>query len=64
MSRPCGREMENGEVSIRDRIDGDLGALPVADALAKFQNEIENRVVRKTFSGSAGFVSQDAQNEY
>lgn len=59
-----GREMENGEVSIRDRIDGDLGALPVADALAKFQNEIENRVVRKTFSGSAGFVSQDAQNEY
>ncbi len=59
-----GREMENGEVSIRDRIDGDLGAMPVAGALAKFQDEINNRVVRKTFSGSAGFVSRGAQNEY
>ena len=56
--------MENGEVSVRDRIDGDLGAMPVAEALAKFQEEIENRVVRKTFSGSAGFVSRGAQNEY
>ena len=59
-----GREMENGEVSVRDRIDGDLGAMPVTDALAKFQDEIENRLVRKTFSGSAGLVSRDAQNEY
>ncbi|MDB4862272.1 MAG: threonine--tRNA ligase [Pirellulaceae bacterium] len=59
-----GREMENGEVSVRDRIDGDLGAMPIDTALAKFQDEIENRVVRKTFSGSAGLVSRDAQNEY
>ena len=59
-----GREMENGEVSVRDRIDGDLGAMPIDTALAKFQDEIENRVVRKTFSGSAGLVSGDAQNEY
>ena len=43
--------MENGEVSIRDRIDGDLGAMSMAGAIAKFEDEINNRVVRKTFSG-------------
>ena len=59
-----GREMESGQVSIRDRIDGDLGAVPIAEAIAKLQTEIDDRVVRQTFSGSAGFVAKGSQNEY
>jgi threonyl-tRNA synthetase len=59
-----GREMESGEVSIRDRIDGDLGAAPMAEAIAKLQTEINGRVVRQSFSGSAGFVAKGSQNEY
>ena len=56
--------MESGQVSIRDRIDGDLGAVPIAEAIAKLQTEINDRVVRQSFSGSAGFVAKGSQNEY
>ena len=41
-----GREMEEGTVSVRDRIDGDLGAMPVAQAIEKLQQEAAARTVR------------------
>lgn len=44
------RDAENGTVSVRDRIDGDLGAIPVAEAIAKFQTEIDDKTVRKKSS--------------
>ena len=39
------RDAENGTVSIRDRIDGDLGAIPVEEAIAKFQSEVADKTV-------------------
>jgi len=36
-----------GTVSIRDRIDGDLGAAPIDEAIAKLQKEAADRVVRQ-----------------
>jgi threonyl-tRNA synthetase len=36
-----------GTVSVRDRIDGDLGAIPIAEAIAKLQQEAADRVVRR-----------------
>ncbi len=59
-----GREMETDSVSVRDRIEGDLGSMPVAEAIAKLQGEITARTVRQTFSGSAGFVDRGTQNQY
>ena len=59
-----GREMEKGEVSVRDRIEGDLGAMPIAEALAKFQQEITERTVRQTYTGSAGLAERGSENEY
>ncbi|MDA7858467.1 threonine--tRNA ligase [Mariniblastus sp.] len=44
------RDAENGTVSIRDRIDGDLGAIPVEKAIAKFQSEIADKTVRRKSS--------------
>jgi threonyl-tRNA synthetase len=40
------RDAENGTVSIRDRVAGDLGAMPLAEAIAKFQQEVEQKTVR------------------
>lgn len=60
-----GREMDEGSVSIRDRIDGDVGALPVAQALAKMQDEIMTKRIRqvaKSFKPAAA-ASAEA-NEY
>ena len=54
-----GREMENGEVSVRDRIEGDLGAMKVEAAIEKLQQEIADRTVRQTFGGDAGWETGD-----
>ncbi|MEX2188924.1 MAG: threonine--tRNA ligase [Pirellulales bacterium] len=47
------RDAENGTVSLRDRIDGDLGAMSVAEAIAKLNDEVKTRRVRQTFGGEA-----------
>ena len=49
-----GREMDEGKVSVRDRIQGDLGAMPIDAALAKLQDEIHAKTVRKVAKTSAG----------
>ena len=58
------RDAEQGTVSVRDRLEGDLGAMSLDAAIARFQQEIAERRVRKTFSGSAGLVEKAKTNEY
>ena len=41
-----GREMEQGTVSVRDRIEGDVGAMPVDAAIAKLNEEIKQKTIR------------------
>ena len=41
------RDAENGTVSVRDRAEGDLGAMPLAQAIARFQQEVEQKTVRR-----------------
>lgn len=41
------RDAENGTVSVRDRVDGDLGAIPIAEAIERFQTEVVNKTVRR-----------------
>ena len=59
-----GREMEEGTVSVRDRIDGDIGAMPIAQAIEKLQQETSARTVRKTHSGHAGLSEKSSGHEY
>ncbi len=47
------RDAENGTVSIRDRVDGDLGAMPLAEAIDKFSTEVEQKLVRRTANSQA-----------
>ena len=58
------RDAENGTVSLRDRIDGDLGAMSADDVIKKLLGEVAERTVRKTFGGSAGLTDKSAANEY
>ena len=41
------RDAENGTVSVRDRVDGDLGAMPIQEAIERFQTEEAEKTVRK-----------------
>lgn len=49
------KDRDQGGVSVRDRIDGDLGFMTVDDAIAKLVAERDNRVIRqavkRSFSG-------------
>ena len=41
------KDAQNGTVTVRDRIEGDLGAMPLAAAIEKLQQEVEDRTVRQ-----------------
>ncbi len=43
-----GREQEAGAVAVRDRLQGDLGSMPIDAALAKLREEIDAKTVRQT----------------
>jgi threonyl-tRNA synthetase len=42
-----GREADEGKVSVRDRIEGDKGAIPLAEAIEKLKAEIREKTIRK-----------------
>ena len=42
-----GKEAETETVSYRDRIDGDRGAMPLAEAVAKLKAESDARTIRQ-----------------
>ena len=42
-----GREAEQGEVAVRDRLEGDLGAMSLDTALEKLHDEIRAKTVRR-----------------
>ena len=59
------KDMEAGTVSVRDRIDGDLGAMTPDEAIAKLQAEVAQRTVRQVVVGkSAGLGDSGRSNEY
>jgi threonyl-tRNA synthetase len=43
------KEAEAGQVALRDRIDGDLGSMPIAEAVARLKKEIDQRTVRQVY---------------
>jgi len=54
-----------GTVTVRDRLEGDLGAMPLAAAVAKLQSEITAKTVRQVAAASApAAIDRGAQNEY
>lgn len=60
------KEAETGQVALRDRIDGDLGAMPVDEALARLTEEVQERKIRQVAeSKTAAFSDDDEEsNEY
>jgi threonyl-tRNA synthetase len=59
------KDAEAGTVSVRDRIDGDVGAMPVAEAIAKLQEEVATKQVRQRVATTdAGLGNRGVTNEY
>ncbi len=47
------KEAESGSVALRDRIEGDLGAMKIEDAIAKLQKEVADRLIRQAVVSEA-----------
>ena len=46
-----GREAEEGKVSVRDRLEGDLGPMPIEKAMDKLKTEIRDKTIRQVAKG-------------
>lgn len=59
------KEAEAGAVAVRDRIDGDLGSMPLDAAITKLRAEVEARTVRQVAKAAAVAVAASGEaNEY
>lgn len=55
------KEKDAGTVAVRDRVDGDLGAKPVAEVIDMMKKEVEAKRIRQTSTASAGLGEQGAK---
>ncbi|MCC9655930.1 threonine--tRNA ligase [Rhodopirellula halodulae] len=52
------KEAETGQVALRDRIEGDLGSMPIKEAIARLKKEVETREVRQAVKGSTVSIAE------
>jgi threonyl-tRNA synthetase len=55
------KEQGAGTVAVRDRIDGDLGAMPVAELRRRLEDEVRERRIRQVSTASAGLADSGAK---
>ncbi len=59
------KDRDAGTVSVRDRLEGDLGPMPLEAAIAKLRQEIDAKTVRQIARPQgAAIADRDTQNEY
>ena len=59
------KDAQNGTVTVRDRLEGDLGAMPTDKALGKLREEVLAKTVRQVAaSDGAALVDRSAKGEY
>jgi threonyl-tRNA synthetase len=59
------KDRDQSTVAVRDRLAGDLGPQPLADAIAKLQAEIAAKTVRQVAAGDAAPVAdRHSEHEY
>ena len=59
-------EAQQNAVAVRDRIEGNLGSMPIEAAIAKLRKEVDERVVRQTVKSDFAGLEADSseQHEY
>jgi threonyl-tRNA synthetase len=55
------KEQSAGTVAVRDRVDGDLGPMTIAELVRRLTEEVNERRIRQVSTASAGLTDRDAQ---
>jgi threonyl-tRNA synthetase len=58
------RDAEQGTVSVRDRLEGDLGSMPLAGATEKLAEEVRAKRVRQVVKSKATLTDRGTGHEY
>ena len=58
------RDAEQGTVSVRDRIEGDLGSVPLAVAIEKLADEVRSKRVRQVVKAKPALSDRGTGHEY
>ncbi len=59
------KDRDAGSVAVRDRLEGDLGSIPLAGAIAKLEAEIAAKTVRQVAAAEPAVAAgRDAATEY
>jgi threonyl-tRNA synthetase len=58
------KEAEQEAVALRDRIDGDLGTMPIGAALERLRQEVASRKIRQVAKSSFAGVEQDQSEQF
>jgi len=58
------KDRDAGSVAVRDRLEGDLGQMPLAGAIAKLEAEIAAKTVRQVAAVEPVAVDRTSHNEY
>jgi len=60
------KESQSDAVALRDRLEGDLGAMPIDQAIARLRQEVEQRTIRQTVTSKFAALeeSRGEQHEY
>jgi threonyl-tRNA synthetase len=55
------KEQNAGTIAVRDRVDGDLGAMSPRELLARFEVEVREKRIRQISTGTAGLADTGAK---
>ena len=55
------KEVESGTVSYRDRIDGDLGAVGLDEAVRRLKAEVDGRTIRQVIAAPVPSEEESAE---
>jgi threonyl-tRNA synthetase len=55
------KEQTAGTVAVRDRVEGDLGTLALAELLKRFDQEIKDKTIRQVSTATAGLADSGAK---
>ncbi len=55
------KELSAGTVAVRDRVDGDQGAVPVAELVRRLAEEVKEKRIRQVSGASAGLTDSGAK---
>src|SRR5262249_5042821 len=57
------KEAAAGNVAVRDRVAGDIGAMPLAELIARLDQEVRDKTIRQVNTATAGMTEHGAKFE-